>query len=181
MEWQQSVFPSSDAYRVLPRESLHVTLAFLGHRPRGELEAIAGALRESTAAAEQPRKVAHLPEKGRGETILLVEDEDPVRMLLRRILLNHGYLVLEARDGADGLRRAQEHGGEIHLLLTDMVMPEMTGPELAKRVAAARPNTRILFMTGYTEHEPAGAAVLLHKPFSSSTLLGHVRRLLDGG
>src|SRR5438105_3901891 len=130
---------------------------------------------------EQPRKVAHLPEKGRGETILIVEDEDPVRMLLRRILVNHGYLVIEARDGADGLRRAQEHGGEIHLLLTDMVMPEMTGPELAKMVAAARPNTRILFMTGYTEHEPAGAAALLHKPFSSTTLLGQVRRLLDDG
>ena len=134
----------------------------------------------SEAAPEQPRKVAHQPEKGRGETILVVEDEDPVRMLLRRILVNHGYVVLEARDGADGLRRAQEHGGEIHLLLTDMVMPEMTGPELAKKVAAHRPNTRVLFMTGYTEHESTEAAALLHKPFSSSTLLGHVRRLLDG-
>jgi len=133
----------------------------------------------SEVVEEQPRKVAHLPEKGRGETILIVEDEGPVRMLLRRILVNHGYLVIEARDGADGLRRLQEHGGEIHLLLTDMVMPEMTGPELAQRVAAERPNTRVLFMTGYTEHEPAGAAVLLHKPFSSSTLLGQVRRLLD--
>jgi signal transduction histidine kinase len=129
---------------------------------------------------EQPRKVAHLPERGRGETILIVEDEDPVRMLLRRILVTHGYVVLDARDGADGLRRSQEHGGEIHLLLTDMVMPEMTGPELAKKVAAQRPKTRVLFMTGYTEHEPAGTGVLLHKPFSSSTLLGHVRRLLDG-
>jgi signal transduction histidine kinase len=133
----------------------------------------------SEVVEEQPRKVAHLPEKGRGETILIVEDEDPVRMLLRRILVNHGYLVIEARDGADGLRRVQEHGGEIHLLLTDMVMPEMTGPELAQRVAAERPTTRVLFMTGYTEHEPAGASVLLHKPFSSSTLLGQVRRLLD--
>src|SRR6266853_1811942 len=72
------------------------------------------------------------PESGRGETILVVEDEDPVRTLLRRILVDHGYRVLEARDGADGLRRSQEHGGEIHLLLTDVVMPEMTGPELAR-------------------------------------------------
>jgi len=134
----------------------------------------------SDTALEQPRKIAHQPEKGHGETILIVEDEDPVRMLLRRILVNHGYVVLEARDGADGLRRAQEHGGEIHLLLTDMVMPEMTGPELAKKVSAHRPKTRVLFMTGYTEHEPTEAAALLHKPFSSSTLLGHVRRLLDG-
>jgi two-component system, cell cycle sensor histidine kinase and response regulator CckA len=121
------------------------------------------------------------PEAGRGETILVVEDEDPVRMLLRRILVDHGYQVLEARDGADGLRRSQEHGGEIHLLLTDVVMPEMTGPELAQRVAAQRPATRVLFMTGYTEHGPTGAEALLHKPFSSATLLGHVRRLLDAG
>ncbi|MFL5313303.1 MAG: response regulator [Myxococcales bacterium] len=121
------------------------------------------------------------PEAGRGETILVVEDEDPVRTLLRRILVDHGYRVLEARDGADGLRRSQEHGGEIHLLLTDVVMPEMTGPDLARHVAAQRPTTRILFMTGYTEHDPAGAEALLHKPFSSSTLLGHVRRMLDAG
>jgi len=126
-------------------------------------------------------RVAHPPEDGRGETILVVEDEDPVRTLLRRILVDHGYRVLEARDGADGLRRSLEHGGEIHLLLTDMVMPEMTGPELAQRVAAQRPTTRVLFMTGYTEHDSTGAAALLHKPFSSSTLLGHVRRLLDSG
>jgi signal transduction histidine kinase len=121
------------------------------------------------------------PESGRGETILVVEDEDPVRTLLRRILVDHGYRVLEARDGADGLRRSQEHGGEIHLLLTDVVMPEMTGPELARHLSAQRPATRILFMTGYTERDPAGAEALLHKPFSSSTLLGHVRRLLDSG
>ncbi len=126
-------------------------------------------------------RVAHPPEDGRGETILLVEDEDPVRTLLRRILVDHGYRVLEARDGADGLRRSLEHGGEIHLLLTDMVMPEMTGPELAQRVAEQRPTTRVLFMTGYTEHDSAGAAALLHKPFSTTTLLGQVRRLLDAG
>src|SRR2546425_492366 len=126
-------------------------------------------------------RVTPPPEAGRGETILVVEDEDPVRMLLRRILVDHGYKVLEARDGADGLRRSQEHGGEIHLLLTDVVMPEMTGPELAQQVAAQRPATRVLFMTGYTEHAPTGAEALLHKPFSSATLLGHVRRLLDAG
>jgi len=121
------------------------------------------------------------PDAGRGETILVVEDEDPVRTLLRRILVDHGYRVLEARDGVDGLRRIEEHPGEIHLLLTDMVMPEMTGPELAKKVSTQRPETRVLFMTGYTENDPAGAPALLHKPFSSATLLGHVRRLLDSG
>jgi two-component system, cell cycle sensor histidine kinase and response regulator CckA len=125
-------------------------------------------------------RVARAPDGGRGETILVVEDEDPVRTLLRRILVEHGYQVLEARDGADGLRRVQEHRGDIHLVLTDMVMPEMTGPELAQQLAQQRPGTRVLFMTGYTEHASSGATALLHKPFSSATLLGHVRRLLDG-
>jgi two-component system cell cycle sensor histidine kinase/response regulator CckA len=135
----------------------------------------------SDETATQERRAPVQPEQGRGETILVVEDEDPVRMLLRRILINSGYLVLEARDGADGLRRSQEHGGHIHLLLTDIVMPEMTGRELAERVSAERPGTRILYMTGYTEHELADSeAALLHKPFSSTTLLGQVRRLLDG-
>jgi signal transduction histidine kinase len=135
----------------------------------------------SDGGPAQNGRATHAPEAGRGETILVVEDEDPVRTLLRRILVDHGYRVLEARDGADGLRRCQEHGGEIHLLLTDVVMPEMTGPELARHVSAQRPKTRVLFMTGYTERDPAGADALLHKPFSSSTLLGHVRRLLDSG
>ena len=134
----------------------------------------------SDEAPSPKRRTLRPPESGRGETILVVEDEDRVRMLLRRILVDHGYNVLEARDGADGLKRALEHGGEIHLLLTDMVMPEMTGAELAQRVSQHRPATQILFMTGYTEREPTAEA-LLHKPFSSATLLGEVRRLLDRG
>ncbi|TMA24552.1 MAG: response regulator, partial [Deltaproteobacteria bacterium] len=134
----------------------------------------------SDEAPSPKRRTLRPPESGRGETILVVEDEDRVRMLLRRILVDHGYNVLEARDGADGLKRALEHGGEIHLLLTDMVMPEMTGAELAQRVSQHRPATQILFMTGYTEHGPTAEA-LLHKPFSSATLLGEVRRLLDRG
>ena len=135
----------------------------------------------SDEAPSPKRRALRPPDGGRGETILVVEDEDPVRMLLRRILVDHGYNVIEARDGADGLKRALEHGGEIHLLLTDMVMPEMTGPELAQRVSEHRPATQILFMTGYTEHGPTGAEALLHKPFSGATLLGEVRRLLDRG
>jgi CheY-like chemotaxis protein len=85
---------------------------------------------------------------------------------------------------ADPTRRAiaerLARGERFDAILCDVMMPEMTGPELAKKVAAHRPNTRVLFMTGYTEHDAAEPAVLLHKPFSSSTLLGHVRRLLDG-
>ena len=131
------------------------------------------------APAQTPR-AAPEPERGRGETILVVEDEDPVRVLVRRILENNGYSVLEARDGEDGLRRSQRHSGDIHLLLTDVVMPEMTGRELAEKLCVARPGVRVLYMTGYTEHELAGTdAALLHKPFSSGTLLGRVRSLLD--
>src|SRR6059058_2747409 len=89
------------------------------------------------------------PERGKGETILIVEDEDPLRALVRRILVANGYSVVEARDGEDGLRRSAEHGGPIHLLLTDIVMPQMTGRELAQRLLSTRPETRVLFMTGY--------------------------------
>ena len=122
------------------------------------------------------------PERGRGETILVVEDEDPLRALVRRILVSNGYSVLEARDGEDGLRRSGEHQGPIHLLLTDIVMPQMTGRELAQRLGSSRPDLRVLFMTGYTEHavvESANGSALLNKPFSTMALLGHVRKLLD--
>ena len=122
------------------------------------------------------------PERGRGETILVVEDEDPLRALVRRILVAHGYSVLEARDGEDGLRRSGEHEGPIHLLLTDIVMPQMTGRDLAHRLGNSRPDMRVLFMTGYTEHavvESANGSALLNKPFSTMALLGNVRKLLD--
>jgi two-component system cell cycle sensor histidine kinase/response regulator CckA len=122
------------------------------------------------------------PDHGRGETILLVEDEDPLRALVRRILVNHGYSVIEARDGEDGLRCAKGHQGPIHLLLTDIVMPQMTGHDLAKRLGMCRPDLRVLFMTGYTEQAVvahANGSALLNKPFSTVALLAQVRKLLD--
>jgi signal transduction histidine kinase len=137
------------------------------------------------AAAEAQRDkgfVADVPDRGRGETILVVEDEAPLRALVRRILVNHGYSVLEAQDGEDGLRRSAQHGGPIHLLLTDVVMPQMGGRELADRIAVERPDVRVLFMTGYSEHataEPTRSVSLLHKPFTSLALLGQVRKVLD--
>ncbi|MFL5450286.1 MAG: response regulator [Myxococcales bacterium] len=122
------------------------------------------------------------PEHGRGETILIVEDEDSLRALVRRILVNHGYSVIEACDGEDGLRRAGDHQGPIDLLLTDIVMPQMTGHDLAKRLGTTRPDLRVLFMTGYTEQAVvahANGSALLNKPFSTMALLAHVRKLLD--
>src|SRR5207237_2866997 len=105
----------------------------------------------------QAGRVQAAPERGRGETILIVEDEDPLRALVRRILVSHGYSVLEARDGEDGLRRSGEHQGAIHLLLTDIVMPQMTGRELAERLGTCRPDRRLLLLHGYTD-----AAVVEH-------------------
>ena len=137
------------------------------------------------AAADAPREAGRIPEppaRGHGETILVVEDEAPLRALVRRILVNHGYVVIEAQDGADALRRSAEHGGPIDLLLTDIVMPEMGGRELADRVAPERPKMRVLFMTGYSEQTavaPDHAAPLLHKPFTAAALLTQVRKMLD--
>ena len=83
------------------------------------------------------------------ETILLAEDEDAIRTLVRRVLQHNGYNVIEARHGLQALKESHRYSGRIHLLLTDIVMPEMTGPELARRLIEWRPGTPILFMTGY--------------------------------
>jgi CheY-like chemotaxis protein len=137
------------------------------------------------AAPEKQRATGREPEapaRGQGETILVVEDEAPLRALVRRILVNHGYTVVEAQDGEDGLRRAADHEGAIHLLLTDIVMPEMGGRELADRLASHEPQLRVLFMTGYSEQTavaPDHPAPLLHKPFTAAALLTQVRKVLD--
>jgi PAS domain S-box-containing protein len=124
---------------------------------------------------------------GGDETILLVEDEEALRTLVRQVLQSYGYTVLEARDGEDGLWMAQQYGSTIHALLTDLVMPRMGGRELAERLSTQRPNLRVLFMSGYSEAPAlhrgdlgAGAA-LVHKPFSPLALARQVRHLLDGG
>ncbi|HMH75900.1 MAG TPA: response regulator, partial [Candidatus Udaeobacter sp.] len=83
-------------------------------------------------------------------TILVVDDDPWVRVLARDVLAGEGYRVLEASDGQDAIRVAAEHPGPIHLLLTDVVMPQMSGPELAKRLVRSRPETKILCMSGYT-------------------------------
>ena len=80
------------------------------------------------------------------ETILVVDDEGQVRNLARDILLGAGYRVLEAEDGEQALRLAEQHPGAIHVLLTDIMMPGMNGKELADRVAATRPDTKMIFM-----------------------------------
>ena len=120
------------------------------------------------------------------ETVLLVEDEEPLRAVVRRLLCRQGYRVLEAEDGFEALCVSEGHAGVIHLLLTDVVMPGMGGPELAARLAVARPDTKVLCMSGYTDEsvvgpEGLGAGVsFIHKPFDPGTLAKRLRDVLNG-
>ncbi|HVY62341.1 MAG TPA: ATP-binding protein, partial [Planctomycetota bacterium] len=123
------------------------------------------------------------PTRLRGsETVLVVEDEEVVRRLARRSLEQAGYRVLEAGRGQDALDLAARHAGAIDILVTDMIMPGMSGRQLAERLAAARPGLRILFMSGHTEQSPldgAPGSAFLQKPFTPSDLASRVREVLD--
>jgi PAS domain S-box-containing protein len=120
-----------------------------------------------------------------GETILLVEDDKLVRGLSRSVLADSGYTVLEAVDGADAMRVCAAFPGKIHLMVTDVVMPGMSGRELADRLVAERPGLRILYVSGYTSDKVIARGVvegdtdLLRKPFRSVELARKVRTILD--
>jgi PAS domain S-box-containing protein len=120
------------------------------------------------------------------ETVLLVEDEPEVRGLARDILRQQGYTVLEAADADDALRIGREHGGPIHLLVTDVVMPQMGGRELADRLKAGRQETKVLYVSGYTDDATLHQGVsqtgtaFLPKPFTATALAHKVREVLDG-
>jgi len=119
------------------------------------------------------------------ETLLLVEDDDALRLLAGTLLRSSGYSVLEAARGAEAIALCAAQSGPIHLLLTDVVMPEMSGPELAQRLKDVRPAMRVLFMSGYTDdaighHGALDADVeFLEKPFTPDTLIKKVRKVLD--
>jgi len=120
------------------------------------------------------------------ETVLVVEDEDGVRELVRQILEGHGYAVLTARHGRDALLTAERYERPIDLLVTDVVMPEMGGGELVERLAARRPDLKVLYISGYTSDEVLRRGIqgatpgFLHKPFTSDDLMRRVREVLDG-
>ncbi len=112
------------------------------------------------------------------ETILLVEDEPSVRVMVRRILQGEGYDVLEACEGQEAFEIAARDGQSIRLLLTDIVMPRMGGRELAERLAPIHPEMKVVYMTGYTE-QAISDAPFLHKPFTPKGLLSKLREVLD--
>jgi two-component system, cell cycle sensor histidine kinase and response regulator CckA len=118
------------------------------------------------------------------KTILLVDDEQSVRAIVVKILRRANYNVLEAEDGAAALRIADSHDGEIDLLISDMYMPGLRGPEVAQALAPKRPGLRVLFMSGYADQDsrsgvPLGAN-FLNKPFSGKELGAAVEAALNG-
>jgi CheY-like chemotaxis protein len=119
------------------------------------------------------------------ETVLLVEDEESVRVFASKALEKQGYRVLQARHGRDALLRLSQHDGPVHLVITDIVMPEMGGSELARRLAGEHPELPVLFMSGYTDDEVAQRGLgaeqgFLQKPFTSDGLARKVREVLGG-
>jgi len=141
--------------------------------PRVDAAPEAGA---AVAAGDLPRG---------SETVLIVEDAAAVRAVMRHVLERQGYAVLEAASGAAALELAAGHAGPIHLLLTDVIMPGLSGRQVADRLAALRPDTRVLYASGYTDDAVVRHGVLesgiayLQKPFTTESLARKVREVLD--
>jgi PAS domain S-box-containing protein len=138
-----------------------------------------------TEAAETHNRVNTATPLRGWETILLVEDDEAVRMLVKRVLESYGYQVLVATSISEAIHLGQEYAGPIQLLLTDVVMPEISAPLLAERLAVFRPEMKVLYMSGYTDNVIVHRGVLdpgtalLQKPFSPEALARKVREVLD--
>ena len=144
-------------------------------------------LPRATGVAETFRGTESLDQAPRGtETVLLAEDQDFVAAVVRGTLQSCGYQVLEARNGEEALRMWDEHGSAIDLIITDVVMPIMNGPEFVRRARETASKIKVVFMSGYTEHgfsaqgEMASGDGFLQKPFAPSALARKVREVLDG-
>jgi CheY-like chemotaxis protein len=142
-------------------------------------------LPRAEAAVETRSRRATIAPTGGAETILLVEDEELVRKASARILEGHGYHVLAASQGKEALQIAWQYTDDIHLLLTDVVMPGINGRELFEQLAEVHPETAVAYMSGYTDDAIVHHGVLeegvafVQKPFSPASLLRKVREILD--
>ncbi len=125
------------------------------------------------------------PNLSGNETILLVEDEPAILKVTGRILERHGYTILAANSAEEAIRMAERHDGQIHLLITDVVMPEMNGLDLAGKLVSLYPNLRLLFMSGHTADIIAHEGMLdegvhfIQKPFRMKDLAAKARKALD--
>jgi two-component system cell cycle sensor histidine kinase/response regulator CckA len=151
---------------------------------RGSLFDLYFPLAEGAAQAEEEPAAMVAARRGSG-TVLLVEDEDSVRMLLADAVREAGFEVVSVGHGRDALRLAAGHPGHIDILVTDIVMPGLSGPELARELAGHRPDLRVLFISGYTADElapslsGAGGQGFLQKPFSPPTLVRKIQDVLE--
>ena len=131
------------------------------------------------------RQASEAPREGRGERVLLVEDQDAVRAVASRILKTNGYEVVEAKNGHDALKVVESGAEPVQLLLSDVIMPKMSGLELGDRVAQTNPQVKVLYMSGYSEALRSNGTdlddgvKLLQKPFTDHELLTKVREVLD--
>lgn len=140
----------------------------------------------TTEEAEPPSEPARYQRSPKGETVLVVEDEQALREVTKRILTRNGYRVITAANGVEALEIAHSAAGEIHLLVTDVVMPQMLGKELAESMLAIRPDIEVLFMSGYarpvlaSQGRLAPDVALIEKPFSERELLTKAGEVLNG-
>jgi two-component system cell cycle sensor histidine kinase/response regulator CckA len=170
----------STVFRIIEQSGGHIRVAStLSYGTRFEI--FLPAVTERPSVVEEPRE----PPLPRGsETILLAEDDDELRTLTARILTAQGYRVLQAADGVEALRVAEQHHGALDLLTTDMVMPSMGGHDLAHELSAKRPGLKVLFMSGYTDGatgrgELRSGDAFLQKPVDPKMLARRVRQVLD--
>jgi len=141
-------------------------------------------------AQDHPRKIsaavkASFPISMGHDTLLVAEDEDPVRKVLVRTLENKGYHVLEARNGLEAVQKSWDYPDPIHLLLTDTVMPKMNGKELSEELKKSRPDMKVIFISGYPREVLSQQGIvdphihLIQKPFELDHLAEQIRKILD--